>query len=66
MNLDEREFWLKVRRGLLTINDAIESRLQVGKYEPEERSMARQARLNGGSPPTPIVGDKRRTVTRDS
>jgi hypothetical protein len=48
MQREEREFWLKIRRGLLTINDAIEARLQVGKYEPEERSLARRENRENG------------------
>jgi len=37
---DDREFWLQIRRGFLTIVDAIERRFEVGKYEPQERSLA--------------------------
>jgi hypothetical protein len=36
----EREFWLEIRRGFLLIVSAIDRRFKVGKFEPEERSMA--------------------------
>jgi hypothetical protein len=39
MTPEEREFWLEFRRGILQINLALERRLQVGKYEPVERSL---------------------------
>lgn len=35
-----RETWLEIRRGLLLMVGAIERELQVGKYEPKEKSLA--------------------------
>jgi len=40
MTPDERDFWLEIRRGFLLIVSAIDRRFQVGKFEPEERSLA--------------------------
>ena len=37
---EERTFWLKFRRGMIVVNDAIEEYLSVGKHEPEEKSLA--------------------------
>ena len=33
--MSEREFWVEIRRGLVTILDAIEKKQQLGKYAPK-------------------------------
>ena len=38
---EDRAFWLEIRRGLLTMLLAIEKRYQVGRYEPDEKSLTR-------------------------
>ncbi len=35
----DREFWLEIRRGFLLIVGSIDRRLQVGKFEPQEKSL---------------------------
>ena len=37
----DRDFWLEIRRGFLLIVSAIDRRYQVGRHEPEEKSLAR-------------------------
>jgi hypothetical protein len=39
MTPEDRQFWLEFRRGILQINLALERLLQVGKYEPAEKSL---------------------------
>lgn len=39
-----RETLLEIRRGLLLIVGALEKHLQVGKYEPAEKSLSRPDR----------------------
>ncbi len=36
---DDREFWLEFRRGLLLAIGAIDKKLKVGKFEPQEKSI---------------------------
>jgi hypothetical protein len=36
---EDRQFWLEFRRGILQINLALERLLEVGKYEPAEKSL---------------------------
>lgn len=34
--MSDREFWVEIRRALLTILDAIERKQQIGKHAPKQ------------------------------
>lgn len=56
MTPEDRQFWLEFRRGILQINLALERLLEVGKYEPAEKSIE-YLRTNGNeSPARPTTG----------